>query len=124
MPELIWHDGQTSPPEDARCSCLDRGRLYGDGLFETMRAYHGNIFRLQTHLKRLTASANKIHLALPMTTDDLQTAVQKTLKESALTSAYIRLTVTRGVGGMPSQLDVSTGCWPRPAATSILHCLV
>jgi len=117
MPELVWHDGQILPPEDARCSCLDRGRLYGDGLFETMRAYHGKIFRLETHLQRLAGAAQRIHLALPMTADDLQTAVQKTLKESELASAYIRLTVTRGVGGSPAQLDASTASvtiWVRP----------
>ena len=117
MPELIWHDGQILAPEDARCSCLDRGRLYGDGLFETMRAYHGKTFRLETHLQRLAGAAQRIHLALPMTADDLQTAVQKTLKESELASAYIRLTVTRGVGGSPSQLDASTASvtiWVRP----------
>ncbi|MCK4323667.1 MAG: aminotransferase class IV [Armatimonadetes bacterium] len=117
MRELIWHDGQIFPPEDARCSCLDRGRLYGDGLFETMRTYQGKIFRLETHLQRLAGAAQRIHLALPMTADDLQTAVQKTLKESELASAYIRLTVTRGVGGSPSQLDASTPSvtiWVRP----------
>ncbi len=117
MPELVWHDGQIFPPEDARCSCLDRGRLYGDGLFETMRAYSGQVFRLDTHLARLTASADRIHLVLPMTSEELQTAVQKTLKESELASAYVRLTVTRGVGGSPSQLDTSTASvtiWVRP----------
>jgi len=117
MPELIWHDGQILAPEDARCSCLDRGRLYGDGLFETMRAYQGKIFRLETHLQRLAGAAQKIHLALAMTCEELQTAVQKTLKESELASAYIRLTVTRGVGGSPSQLDASTHSitiWVRP----------
>ncbi len=117
MPELVWQDGQISPPEDARCSCLDRGRLYGDGLFETMRAYNGKIFRLETHLQRLAGAAQKIHLVLAMTCEELQTAVQKTLKESELASAYIRLTVTRGVGGSPSQLDASTPSitiWVRP----------
>ncbi len=117
MPEIVWHDGQIFAPEEARCSCLDRGRLYGDGLFETMRAYHSRIFRLPAHMARLTASADRIHLALPMTSDDLQTAVQKTLRESALASAYLRLTVTRGVGGRPSQLDASrpsVTVWVRP----------
>jgi len=117
MPELVWHDGQIFSPEDARCSCLDRGRLYGDGLFETMRAYHSKIFRPQAHRARLSASADRIHLVLPMTDEELQTAVQKTLKESELACAYIRLTVTRGVGGSPSQLDASTASvtiWVRP----------
>ncbi len=117
MPELVWHNGQIFHPEDARCSCLDRGRLYGDGLFETMRAYQGKIFRLGAHLQRLASAADKIHLALSMTDEELQTAVHKTLKESELTSAYIRLTVTRGVGGNPSQLDASTASvtiWVRP----------
>ncbi len=117
MPELIWHDGEIFPPKEARCSCLDRGHLYGDGLFETMRAYSGQAFRLPAHLERLTASADRIHLALPTTDEELQTAVQKTLKESALASAYVRLTVTRGVGGSPSQLNASTPSviiWVRP----------
>ncbi len=52
MDELIWHDGQLLAPDQAVCSCLDRGRLYGDGLFETMRAYSGQIFRLDAHLTR------------------------------------------------------------------------
>ncbi len=117
MPELIWHDGQIFPPEDARCSCLDRGRLYGDGLFETMRAYSGQIFRLDAHLARMIAGAEQLYLQLPMATEELQRALQKTLKESELASAYIRLTVTRGVGGSPSQLDASTALvtiWVRP----------
>ena len=119
MPELIWHDGQIFAPEDARCSCLDRGRLYGDGLFETMRAYHGKIFRLDAHLGRLMAGAEQLYLQLPMATEELQTTAQKTLEESELTSAYIRLTVTRGVGGSPSELDASTPSvtvWVRPLA--------
>ncbi len=117
MPELVWHDGQILPPEDARCSCLDRGRLYGDGLFETMHAYSGKVFRLDAHLARLTAGAEQLYLQLPMATEELQRAIQKTLKESELASAYIRLTVTRGVGGSPSQLDASTASvtvWVRP----------
>ncbi len=52
MPEIVWHDGQLLTPDQAVCSCLDRGRLYGDGLFETMRAYSGQIFRLDAHLTR------------------------------------------------------------------------
>ena len=119
MPELIWHDGQMFPPQDAQCSCLDRGRLYGDGLFETMRAYSGRVFRLEAHLARLTAGAEQLYLQLPTATEELQTAIQKTLKESALASAYIRLTVTRGVGGHHSELDASTPSvtvWVRPLA--------
>ncbi len=119
MPELIWHDGQIFPSEDARCSCLDRGRLYGDGLFETMRAYSGQVFRLDAHLARLMAGAEQLYLQLPMPTEELQTIVQKTLKESELASAYIRLTVTRGVGGSPSELDASTASvtvWVRALA--------
>ncbi len=69
MPELVWHDGQIFPPEDARCSCLDRGRLYGDGLFETMRAYSGQVFRLDAHLARLMAGSKQIYLRLSMATE-------------------------------------------------------
>ncbi len=117
MPELIWHDGQILHPEDARCSCLDRGRLYGDGLFETMRAYHGKIFRLQAHLERMIAGAEQLYLQLPMAIEELRDAVREPLAASGLPDAYVRLTVTRGVGGRPSQLDASTASvtiWVRP----------
>jgi len=117
MPELIWHDGQIFAPEEARCSCLDRGRLYGDGLFETMRVYSGQIFRLSIHLARLMAGAEQIYLQLPMATEGLRDAVQEPLSASGLPDAYVRLTVTRGVGGHHSELDASTPSvtvWVRP----------
>lgn len=117
MPELIWHDGQIFPPEDTRCSCLDRGRLYGDGLFETTRAYHGKIFRLDAHLVRLMAGAKQIYLQLSMATEELRDAVREPLAASGLPDAYVRLTVTRGVGGHHSELDASTPSvtiWVRP----------
>ncbi len=117
MTELIWHDGQLLAPDEAVCSCLDRARLYGDGLFETMRAYLGQIFRLDAHLARLTAGAEQLHMRLPMTTEELREAVQTPLVASGLSEAYVRLTVTRGVGGAPSELDASTPSvtvWVRP----------
>ncbi len=117
MPELIWHDGQLLSPDQAVCSCLDRGRLYGDGLFETMRAYSGTIFRLDAHLERLTAGAEQLYLRLPMSTEKLREVVQTPLAASGLSEAYVRLTVTRGVGGAPSELDASTAsvtAWVRP----------
>jgi len=117
MAELIWHDGQLLSPDQAMCSCLDRGRLYGDGLFETMRAYSGTIFQLDAHLERLTAGAKQLYLRLPMSTEDLREAVQTPLVASGLSDAYVRLTVTRGVGGAPAELDASTAsvtAWVRP----------
>ena len=119
MPELIWHDGQLLTPDQAVCSCLDRGRLYGDGLFETMRAYSGRIFRLDAHLARLAAAAEQLYLRLPMTTEELRAAVHAPLAASGLADAYVRLTVTRGVGGHYSELDTSTPSvtvWVRPLA--------
>ena len=117
MPELVWHDGQLLAPDEAVCSCLDRGRLYGDGLFETMRAYSGRLFRLDAHLARLAAGAEQLHMCLPMTIDNLRAAVQEPLAASGLPDAYVRLTVTRGVGGHHSELDASTPSitvWVRP----------
>lgn len=91
-------------PEQARCSCLDRGLLYGDGLFETMRAYQGAVFRLEAHLRRLAQGAELLRIELPLTHQELCEAVQATLTPSRMNSACVRLMVTRGVGGQPWEL--------------------
>ena len=84
---------------EARVSVLDRGFLYGDGVFETLRAYGGRIFRLEDHLDRLEASARALALRLPVHRDGLARILGRTLRENALEHAMLRLTVTRGPGG-------------------------
>lgn len=108
MEQLIWINGTFYSSEEAHCSCLDRGLLYGDGLFETMRTYRGMVFRLEAHLRRLAEGAQVLHIQLPLSHQELREAVQTAVARSNLASAYVRLTMTRGIGGQPSELDASS----------------
>lgn len=79
-------------------SVFDRGFLYGDGVFETMRAVGGVVFRQERHLERLRRSAEGIECALPMAPADLAAAVHDLLRADRLADARIRITLTRGAG--------------------------
>lgn len=94
---LIFLNNSLVPEEEARVSVLDRGFLYGDGVFETLRAYSGAIFHCNDHLERLFQSAEAIYLQIPFTRDYLMEALHKTLVANHLKDAYLRLSVTRGV---------------------------
>ena len=96
MPDLMYVNGQITQPPQARISVLDRGFLYGDALFETMRAYGGKVFLLDRHLARLAASAQFLGFDLGRIPEPLEAAVLRTLAESQLADAYVRLTVSRG----------------------------
>lgn len=96
---LIFLNGSLLPEDEAKVSVLDRGFLYGDGVFETLRAYSGKIFRLNDHLKRLFCSANAIRLKTSFTENYLEEALYQTLRGNNLTDAYLRLTITRGLSG-------------------------
>ena len=96
----IYIDGQLHEKEDAKVSVFDHGVLYGDGVFEGIRAYNGRVFRLDAHLKRLEESAKAIFLALPMPLKKIEEAVLETVRANGLKDAYIRLLVTRGVGDL------------------------
>lgn len=93
---LIFINGSLVPDTEAKVSVFDRGFLYGDGVFETLRSYSGVIFRCDDHLDRLFDSANAISITLPLTKDYFKEALYKTLKGNNLSNAYLRLTVTRG----------------------------
>jgi branched-chain amino acid aminotransferase len=94
----IYINGQILPEEDARISVFDHGLLYGDGVFEGIRAYNGKIFALDQHLDRLYNSASAIALKIPITKGEMADAIKKTMDANNLTDSYIRLVVTRGVG--------------------------
>jgi len=96
MEEIIYLNGSLVPRSEARISVLDHGFLYGYGLFETMRAYHGNIFLLERHLKRLLGSAAAIGLGDSLAGIDLNKACRDTLEANKLKDARLRLTVTGG----------------------------
>ncbi|HXV77428.1 MAG TPA: aminotransferase class IV, partial [Candidatus Polarisedimenticolaceae bacterium] len=97
---LIYIDGKLIPKEEAKVSVFDHGLLYGDGVFEGIRVYDGNIFRLKEHLERLFESAKTIGLQVPMTYEELETATVETVAANGKRDAYIRLVITRGVGDL------------------------
>jgi len=94
----IWINGTLFEKQDAKVSVYDHGLLYGDGVFEGLRSYSGNVFRLDEHLARLWNSAKAILLDIPISREDMAKAVNETLKANGLEDAYIRLLVTRGAG--------------------------
>lgn len=94
----IYLNGQIVPQEDAKVSVFDHGLLYGDGVFEGIRAYNGKIFTLDEHLDRLYASASAISLTIPITKAEMGKAIKDTMAANNLIDSYIRLVVTRGVG--------------------------
>jgi branched-chain amino acid aminotransferase len=116
MPEelMIYIDGKYYPKSEAKISVYDHGLLYGDGVFEGIRAYNGVVFKLKEHINRLFKSAHPIFLKIPLTKEQLSEAVLETLKKNNLKDAYIRLVVTRGIGDL--------GLDPRkcPKATTII----
>ncbi|MBI4370724.1 MAG: branched-chain-amino-acid transaminase [Elusimicrobia bacterium] len=96
----IYIDGKFYDKDEAKVSVFDHGVLYGDGIFEGIRAYNGRVFRLDDHLKRLADSANAILLKLPLPIPDIEKAVLESVRINGLKDAYIRLVVTRGVGDL------------------------
>lgn len=100
MDRMIWLDGELVPEAEAKISVFDHGLLYGDGIFEGIRFYNGRVFRLEEHTKRLFLSAKAILLKLPWTEDEVNQAVCETVRANGLQDGYIRLVVTRGVGGL------------------------
>lgn len=94
----VYINGQIVPPEEAKISVFDHGLLYGDGVFEGIRAYHGKIFTLDEHLDRLYDSATAIKLKIPITKAEMADAIKKTMEANNQKDCYIRLVVTRGVG--------------------------
>ena len=97
MPQ-IYINGTLYAKEDAKVSVYDHGLLYGDGVFEGMRAYGGKVFRLKEHIRRLYDSAKAICLSIPMSQADMCQATSDTVAANKLTDGYVRLVVTRGAG--------------------------
>ena len=97
---LVWIDGKFYPKDEAKISVYDHGLLYGDGVFEGIRAYDGVVFKLKEHIDRLYRSAQVIMLNIPLSKEEMIEAVLETLRKNNLKDAYIRLVVTRGVGDL------------------------
>jgi branched-chain amino acid aminotransferase len=94
----VYINGKLYPKDEAKISVFDHGLLYGDGVFEGIRCYNGNVFKFSEHIDRLYDSARAISMEIKLTKDELKDAVINTLKANNLKDSYIRLIVTRGVG--------------------------
>jgi len=97
-PMKIYMSGKLVEEADAKVSVFDHGLLYGDGVFEGIRAYHGKVFLLEEHVERLYESAKAIALDIPMTREEMCAAVVETCRANGIVDGYIRLVITRGTG--------------------------
>lgn len=98
--QVIYLDGSFVTKEDAKISVYDHGFLYGDGIFEGIRIYNGNIFKCKEHLDRLYDSAKSIMLQIPLTYNEMQEALVETVRRNDMRDGYIRLVVSRGAGDL------------------------
>src|SRR5204863_3020767 len=96
----VYIDGKFYDERNAKVSVFDHGLLYGDGVFEGIRAYHGRVFKLKEHIDRLFCSAKAILLTVPMSPGEIMRAVVETCRRNHIQDGYIRLLVTRGVGSL------------------------
>ena len=107
---LVYLNGRFVPREKALVSVFDHGFLYGDGIYETMRAYDGVIFHLTSHLSRLKQSAVAISLKLPLSLKQIADALNESVRVNKLKNAYIRLHVSRG----PGEIGLDPALCPVP----------
>ncbi|SDJ17572.1 branched-chain-amino-acid transaminase [Salimicrobium halophilum] len=98
--QWIFLSGEFVTKQEAAISVYDHGFLYGDGVFEGIRAYEGNIFKLDEHLDRLYDSAKSVMLDIPYDKEELEQIIAETIRKNELESAYIRVVVSRGVGDL------------------------
>jgi branched-chain amino acid aminotransferase len=96
----IYIDGRHYEKEEAKVSVFDHGLLYGDGIFEGIRAYSGRVFCLREHLARLFNSAKGVLIDLPWSKAEIEAAIVDTIRLNNLKDAYVRVVVTRGVGDL------------------------
>ncbi len=94
----VYINGSMVDEKNAKISVFDHGLLYGDGVFEGIRAYNGKVFKLEEHVDRLFRSAKAIALEIDKTPDQISSAVVDTCNANEINDGYIRLIVTRGVG--------------------------
>lgn len=107
---LIYLNGHFVAREKALVSVFDHGFLYGDGIYETMRAYDGRLFLLKKHLARLKRSAAAISLKLPLSFEEIADALNESLSVNKLREAYVRLHISRG----PGEIGLDPALCPAP----------
>ncbi|MBS3787266.1 branched-chain-amino-acid transaminase [Candidatus Bipolaricaulota bacterium] len=101
----IYLNGEFVPEEEAKISVFDHGLLYGDGVFEGIRAYDGYVFKLDDHVDRLYRSARAINLEIPFEAGDMKDKILESLRENGFGEAYIRPIITRGKGSLGIDTD-------------------
>jgi len=111
----VYIDGKFYAKEDAKISVFDHGFLYGDGVFEGIRAYNGRVWKLTEHLDRLYASARSLWLEIPISWKEMEEVVLETCRRNDLRDAYIRLVVSRGAG----DLGLDPRNCPKPSVVCI-----
>src|SRR3990172_3061003 len=94
----VYLNGEFYPQSEAKISVFDHGLLYGDGVFEGIRAYNKRIFRLNDHVDRIFNSARSIDLVIPRTREEFAELIRETCRRNAVDNGYIRPLVTRGAG--------------------------
>ena len=109
--QWIYLGGEFVNKNEAVVSVYDHGFLYGDGVFEGIRTYEGNIFKLDEHLDRLYDSAKSIMLHIPYEKEELEAIIAETVRKNKLETAYIRVVVSRGAGNLG--LDPASCSNPR-----------
>ncbi len=94
----VWLDGKLRPVAQANINVFSHGLLYGDGVFEGIRIYHGRLFECKAHMHRFGLSLKAIRMEIPWTPEQIVDAMRETMKANALENGYIRLVAARGVG--------------------------
>jgi len=100
MELMVYVDGKFYPQSEAKISVFDHGLLYGDGVFEGIRAYNGRIFKLDRHMDRLFNSAKAIDLKIPHTKEEMANIIVEACRKNEIRDGYIRPVVTRGPGDL------------------------
>jgi len=100
MNDVVYSAGRFRPAAEAAVSVFDHGLLYGDGVFEGIRAYNGRVFKLEQHIDRLFDSAKAIRLDVPMPREAVADLVLEACRRNDIADGYIRLVVTRGAGDL------------------------
>ena len=100
MESVVYVDGKYMPSSEAKITVFDHGLLYGDGVFEGIRAYNGRVFKLERHVERLYHSARAIDLKIPHTPEEVTAILLETCRRNRLVDGYLRPIITRGPGDL------------------------